>query len=495
MNRIFLSFILASLSIWVLGQEMDGSMRGRIEHVKSGRPRQSLGQHRIGSSNMAPLRCMGSPRIPVILVQFPDLAFLEDKGNEGVNQLYEDFFNAAEGVPPGQSHCSVKEYFRSQSDGQFIPQFDIIGPVTLPQGYAYYGQDKGGAMDIRIHEFYRHACQQAIRGQIDWTLYDNDGNGTVDFVFFIYAGNGQNQQGMSSDYIWPKENMSSMTVKSDAQTGADEESSEPFSVTFGAYGCTNELYNGKIDGIGPCVHELCHGLGLPDFYDTNSVAYGMDYWDVMDSGCYKDGGYMPIGLSAYERDFFGWKPLVELDPDSAYYLTLRPLELDGVAYKVVNKANANEYFILENRQNIDTDLYLGWMNSYQYEEYGANHGLMITHVDYSSSAWVMNTVNSNKSHQRMTLVPADGELISSITRTDGVWCKSTHGDLYPGDENQTEMSSYAVFHGKALGQTINNITETTDGLIRLSINGGKPEDSYDSEDQEGLFEPDIPEIR
>ena len=143
MNRIFLSFILASLSIWVLGQEMDGSMRGRIEHVKSGRPRQSLGQHRIGSSNMAPLRCMGSPRIPVILVQFPDLAFLEDKGNEGVNQLYEDFFNAAEGVQPGQSHCSVKEYFRSQSDGQFIPQFDIIGPVTLPQGYAYYGQDKG----------------------------------------------------------------------------------------------------------------------------------------------------------------------------------------------------------------------------------------------------------------------------------------------------------------------------------------------------------------
>ena len=283
MNRIFLSFILASLSLWVAGQETDFSMRGRIEHVKNGQPRQALGQHRVGSSTNAPLQCIGSPCIPVILVQFSDLTFLEEKEEENVNQSYVAFFNATEGVQPGHSYCSVKEYFRGQSGGQFTPQFDIIGPVTLPQGYAYYGQNIGGTKDIRINEFYRDACQQAIRGHIDWALYDNDGNGTVDFVFFIYAGNGENQTGMSTDYIWPKENMSSMTVKSDTQTEVDEENGKPFSVTFGAYGCTNELYNGKMDGIGPCVHELCHGIGLPDFYDTNGVAYGMDYWDVMDS--------------------------------------------------------------------------------------------------------------------------------------------------------------------------------------------------------------------
>lgn len=196
---------------------------------------------------------------------------------------------------------------------------------------------------------------------------------------------------------------------------------------------------------------------------------------------------MPIGLSAYELDFLGWRKLVELDPDEAYTLTIDPLEKGGVGYKVINKANPNEYFILENRQNIGMDLYIGYALSSHYDKWGANHGLMISHVNFKQSVWNNNTVNTTDAdHQHIIIVPADGELISSNEHTDDTWALSQHGDLYPGDKNVTEMTSYAVFTGGALGQTINNITEQEDGTINVDINGGKKTEPDN--------EPDIPEI-
>lgn len=479
MKRTCVILALMMTFSWLMAQEEVMEPRGHIQNLTA-YPTATLPtkQRRVGSLATAPLTCIGSPKVPVILVQFPDMPFSVGETEEAVRELYNSFFNAGEGVHPSTSYCSVKEYFRSQSGGLFTPDFDIIGPVTLEKSYTYYGEDRGGSKDIHISDFYREACQQAVQKNVDWSLYDNNQNETVDFVFFIYAGHGQNQSGIDKETIWPNENLTQERVDGDG-----------FSVTFDAYGCANELYKEQMDGIGPCIHELCHGLGLPDFYDTNYEAYGMDFWDVMDSGCYQMMGCIPIGLSAYERDFMNWRKLVELEPDSAYSLTLFPLELDGVAYKVVNKANPNEYFILENRQNIGLDEYMGWGLSSQYDKHGANHGLMITHVDFKQSAWNTNSVNTNKSHQRITLVPADGELISSIERSDSIWEISICGDLYPGLKGATEMSSYAVFKGENLGQTITNIVEHEDGRITLDINGGKAK-----EIEEETSEPDIPEI-
>ena len=461
------------------------SQRGHIENVTD-KSLYSFKEdiRKVGSTATAPLTCMGSPKVPVILVQFTDLSFKVGKNDEKVKALYHDFFNAGKGVQPADNACSVKEYFRNNSDGLFTPQFDIIGPVTLSKSYTYYGADnRYGANDIHIAELYQEACLAAKDGSnTGWSLYDNNHDGIVDIVFFIYAGQGQNQEGAPDDVIWPKESVSPLTVRSGGS-----------SVTFAAYGCSNELLFDEMDGIGSCIHELCHGMGLPDFYDTNDVAYGLDYWDVMDAGCYKQGGKEPVELSAYERDFFGWRSLVELNPDDAYSLTLHPLEKGGVGYKVMNKANLNEYFILENRQNLGTDVYIGWQVDYQQRLYGWNHGLMITHVDYNATSWRNNNINTNQYHQRITLVPADGELIPARKQddemTDEAWTKawalSQHGDLYPSDKNITEMSSYSVFRGKMLQQTIDNIVEHQNGTITLDINGGNPE---------GLKEPDVPEI-
>lgn len=445
--------------------------RGRIENVSDyselQNPASAPKHRRIGSAATAPLPCIGSPKVPVILVQFSDLKFTVADTDEAVHQNYEDFFNAGEGVHPGASnstsYSSVREYFRVQSEDQFTPEFTVIGPVTLSNGYAYYGKDSGKTHDTNISTFYSEACKLAVKQSgIEWSEFDNKGTGRVGFVFFIYAGEGQNGCD-DTNTIWPKESTTSLTVSYDNT-----------SVTFGSYGCTNELYQGLQDGIGTIVHEVGHGLGLPDFYDTNYNAFGLDCWDIMDAGNYQISGKMPCCMSAYELDFMGWRKLVTLSPDSAYSLTINPLETGGVGYKVVNKANANEYFVLENRQNIGYDEYLGWVTANYSRKYGKNHGLMITHVDYNSSSWSSNSVNTNASHQRITLVPADGELIPSYPDYTAAWATSLHGDLYPGDNNVTEMSSYAVFTGGTLGQTIDNIRESEDGIITVDINGGVP---------------------
>lgn len=473
--------VLLMATLNMAAQDEEVMVRGRIENVTEySIPSSEKGLRKVGSTASAPLVCQGSPKVPVILVQFPDLPFTIGETDEIVKGLFNAHFNAGEGVKPGTSDFSVREYFRQQSDNQFTPDFDVIGPVTVSQSYTYYGKDRGNSRDININEFYREACRQAVLHDVDWNLYDNDGNGVVDFVYFIYAGIGQNQNAAENNVIWPKECTTRFAVSGD-----------DFTVIFGSFGCSCELFQKHMDGVGLSIHELCHGLGLPDLYDYNQKVYGMDYWDLMDSGCYKQNGHMPVGLSAYELDFLGWRKLVELTPDSAYSLKLDPLETGGIGYKVVNKANPNEYFILENRQNIGVDQYIGYLVSSHEETFGENHGLLITHVNYSQSSWSSNSINTtDASRQRFTIVPADGQTVSANYGANDEWASSQHGDLYPGDKNVTEISSYAVFTGGTLGQTINNIVEHEDGTITLDINGGKPVE----EPEDPLVEPDIPEI-
>lgn len=449
---------------------------------------------RAGSQYDAPLRSLGVQRVPVVLVDFVDKHFMVAEGDEAIRHFYDLFCN---GTRDGNlykgagSYGAVRDYFVQQSDSLFLPEFEVIGPVTLDKSYAYYGRNKGDTHDINVNAFVVEAVTGA-QTMTDWSTFDNDADGMVDMIYFIYAGEGENGCD-DENTIWPHEYTNPRTIAG---------------VKFGSYSCCNEVYDGKADGVGVMCHELMHALGMPDIYDTSgSGNYGMDYWDIMDTGCYCQGSYHPCGLSAYEKDFMGWRSLTTLERDQIAHLTLFPIGENGIGYKILNAQNNHEYYILENRQNTGWDTYIGRGNDQL-----KHHGMLVVHIDYSISRWSYNNINNTADHQCFTIIPADGDLYSytavKTNEDEKRWKQSTHADPFPGQlgvtclfsNRQPVFSSVGTMH-----QPITHIVEHADGTITLTVcqfadvNGDGLADRqdvltvYDYMLQQPAFEPHIPQ--
>ena len=354
--------------------------------------------HRAEDNDNPQVPTIGSPSIPIILVNYSDVQFIDENP---VNTFQWQFT---------EMDKSCLHYFQSQSRGQFSPRFDILGPVNLPQTRAYYGSNVyryNTELDTQLGTMIYDACT-GLEG-VDFTNYDNDGDGYVDVVVVLYAGVGEAQAWSSvPESVWP--------CQWDMQESYDWGCSVtgPFQlngVTIDRYAVFNELegsnnYSTRIDGIGTFCHEFGHCLGLPDFYNTGGgSSYGMSSWSIMDHGCYADNSHTPVGYTSYERHFMGWMDLI--DPEKNTQCVLEPLNTDGgTAVKVTNDANPDEYYLLEHRVKTDWDAYL------------PAAGILILHVDYNKAAWENNTPNNVASHQRMTIIPADNVLSGFNNSTD-----------------------------------------------------------------------------
>lgn len=445
---------------------------------------------KLGSLSSASIKSKGNPKIPILLVQFPDRPFYASgKTPEEVRATYDLYFNGWHDIEKVQtvtkSYGSVVKYFADMSKDQLMIDFTIIGPVTLDNSYKIYGADSQYSRDINIGQFTKEAVTKAVTDfNINWSYFDNNENGDVDFIFFVYAGWGQNASSVrdsitgkriyfDTDAIWPKEMTAGMSVTTDdgqlvkfACCGMTCESrvTNRNQILVDAQGEFPTGYNPdnmSLDGIGVCVHEVSHALGLPDFYDTVGYNFGMDIWSIMDYGEYGSNGYCPAGYNAYERNFMEWEDLPVLtDPQ---VVTIPCFEDGGHGYKIVNPANADEYYVLENRQQ------KGWDRGIC----RLGHGLQVTHVDYSQSMWLNNYVNVYSDHQRMTIIAANNLYDGSMTAvTDADYANCLAGNLYPGNTfnyNLTDETTppASVFTGDFMGQPIRNITENEDGTITL----------------------------
>lgn len=353
---------------------------------------------REGENDHPQVPTMGSPRIPIILANYTDVVFID----ADPVATFEYQFNA--------KPYSCLHYFQSQSRGQFSPRFDILGPVQLPQSRAYYGTNKrvfGTDVDTQLGTMIYDAC--TALPDVDFSDYDNDGDGYVDVVVVLYAGVGEAQAYRTvPESVWPCQwDMTESFAWGCSTTGPFELNG----VTIDKYAVFNELegsnnYGTNIDGVGTFCHEFGHCLGLPDFYPTNGAYYyGMSSWDIMDNGCYLNNGHRPAGYTSYERHFMGWMDLVDPVEDTRY--TMTPLNSDdGTAVKVTNDANPDEYYLLEYRVKT------GW------DEYLPAEGILILHVDYNQAAWDNNTPNNVGNHPRMSIIPADNQLSGGTNKYD-----------------------------------------------------------------------------
>lgn len=393
----------------------------------------------------------------IILVNFADSKFNTSKFGP-TQTLYSRIANEAN-YGENNFKGSISDYFKAQSGGQFLLDFDVAGPVTLPNGYSYYGQNDDDGYDKRPTKMVKEACQ-AVDGSVDFSKYDWDGDGEVEEVFVVYAGNGEHDTTNQPNLIWP--HMDNLANYGEQLTLDG--------VTINTYACASELNSDKtLSGIGTFCHEFSHCMGFPDMYDTASDGnnFGMGSWDLMDYGSYNGAGYVPAGYSGYEKMVCGWTTPIELDKPMTVNGMERLADM-GQTYIIYNKGNRNEYYILENRQQSGFDKYL------------PGSGLLIEHVDYDKDIWEWNAVNttnggyypegsstpSYNDHQRITIFHAN-----NIENDDN---NATYP--YASLDSLTDSSQPAatVWNANADGTylmhcRVYGITQNADGTVAFSF--------------------------
>ena len=345
----------------------------------------------------------------IILVEFQNKQFREENDRVMFNRIANE-----KGFSERGFKGCVSDYFRDQSNGMLDLTFDVIGPVTINNDFEYYGKNVGpDNYDAHPDEMIMEACL-LVDDEVNFAEYDWNGDGYVEQVVVIYAGQGE-ANGGGNNTIWPHE--WSLT---EADYG------KPLSldkVRIDTYACSPELSTRtRIDGIGTLCHEFSHCLGLPDMYDEDRKNYGMGNWDLMDQGSYNGNGFCPAGYTAYEKMYCGWQQPIVLTTDTVVN-DMKPISDGGDTYIIYNDAHPNEFYMLENRQRI------GWDKNL------TGTGLLITHIDYDPDVWYWNTVNSFSTyydkyynefvndHERCTIFHADEDQSSTIS--------GIIGDAYP----------------------------------------------------------------
>ena len=315
----------------------------------------------------------------VILFSFSDTDFNFDNPQ----QVYDNMLNA-KGYNQRQGKGCVADYYREQSGGLLNLQFDVLGPVTISTVAQPYASPNSNTRNYGREQF-REATNMILAAypDLDYSIYDWNGDGFIEQVVYIYAGYSGNQNSQKCyGHIWPNTSSFSAITTPDGKRISN-------------YTASGELWSNNLScGIGTICHEFTHSLGLPDIYPTNPNAgySAVDEWDLMDGGNFTNYGWCPPNFSALEKMLMGWLTPVELS-GPATILNMKPVSQGGEVYQI--KHTNNEYLLLENRQ------WDGWDAGLP------GKGLAVFHVNYNRSAWSGNTVNNTEGKYKYHLFNAD----------------------------------------------------------------------------------------
>lgn len=129
--------------------------------------------------------------------------------------------------------------------------------------------------------------------KVNFSKYDNDGDGYVDAFVIVHAGAGAERTGVGSD-IW----------------------SHKWVLSGGAYNADGtQIYSYlTVPGdckLGVCAHELGHlAFGWPDLYDSDYTSEGIGVWCLMAAGSYNGDENNPSVPCAWCKVDQGWVDVV-----------------------------------------------------------------------------------------------------------------------------------------------------------------------------------------
>lgn len=419
-------------------------------------------------------------RILVILAEYADQSFFFGKDNF-VNMLTLPSYSL-EGATG-----SAKEYLDAQFGTDFT--IDVVGPVKLPETRHYYGVNNQNGYDTHPATFVAGACILADSLlNVNFQDYDCDKDGFVDNLFVFYAGEDESQQMIvdnvrqNSDFMW--------SHSSKLSEGDYGKVLERDGVKIDRYACTSEIFlrytssgtaKSYMAPIGTFAHELMHTFGLVDMYDTDYAGSGgtaAGLWRttcLMDAGNMNNNGNTPPNLNSIERERLGLLEYEELLTEGKKIIY--PVgNKNAVAYRISNKADSSEYYVLECRYASQD----GW------DRFAGGSGILLYHIDMNkerktaSDRWgeissydrwnKYNETNARPDNQCADLIEADG--------------RSDHNPS-SGSFNDIKSIFFPQVSATAIGGTssvpltfrdgtkptiyIYNISESTDGAISFYV--------------------------
>jgi len=319
---------------------------------------------------------LGSVRGLTILVEFQDVTTTITKAD------VEEMLNGQNYTRNG-NFCSAREYFRIVSSGKLDYTNDVVGPFRLSQNRDYY----------ITHLLVKEALDLAVASGVDLKRYDSRGEGILDALNILYAG-----QTQYVGEIWPHNSFI------DLQYG---------SISTNLYLLTSLGLSAGQMSIGTFCHENGHLLcRFPDMYDYGDLnregdgvkSAGIGCYCLMGSGNHLNSGRTPSPVCAYLRDLAGWC-------DNEIVLN-SPGEHDAphADYRAVMKFKfnrPNEYFIVENRAKLGLDQFL------------PSSGLAVYHCDTLGSNEFQE--GASQRHYQCALLQADGhrDLETNANQGDG----------------------------------------------------------------------------
>ena len=389
---------------------------------------QKIATRRTPSINLAPKGLL-------ILVNYTDISF-----NEENNQLAFDSLANGDNYTYNGATGSCKAYFEAQSNGQYSPNFDIVGPINLPHESAYYAANDAVGNDQYVVDFVVDACKGADSLGVDFSQYDNDNNGIVDFIYIIYAGYAESE-GAPESTMWPH-NWDLISALYFGYSNMDEyyaNSDTDFKLPsfdgklINAYACSNELRkaNNKRAGIGTICHEFSHVLGLPDYYlttdnPTTQQRLTPGAWSLMGYGNYLNDGNTPPNYSIYDKYYLGW-----VTPTVLAETQTLTLQADGETGYMLTR---NEKHVAEGAYRTDTVYYLENRQLDGWDTYLPGHGMLIWQVIFNEKDWHDNCPNDFVPRYR---------LISAVTASSPYTTTKPKPEVpFPGSKNITKYTPF-----------------------------------------------------
>ncbi len=351
--------------------------------------------------------------IPMILIEYPDMAhqYSDSTLNNVLNQEgYSHLTNTGSG--------SFLDFYHEISYGQFTPIHHVMHWITAPYNHDYYAYSDGYD---HVLDLVRTAVDSMEAQGVDWSIYDNDNDGTLDALNLIHAGLGAEEGDLSN--IWSHKWYLSAAGLQVTYDG----------ILIDGYSMNPEIQNNNIVAIGVIAHEFGHALGLPDLYDTDYSSSGAGKLALMASGSWGTSGntpWYPSAMNAWSKAELGWVNTITLATDQTDIEMVQSYSNNNI-YRIDHTQDDSEYWLIENRQKVGTDQKM------------PQGGLLLWHIDMEkTSGWA---VNDDEPHYGVGLEQADGLFsLENNGYSDG-------GDPYPGSTlnraftNQTKPSSVSYY--------------------------------------------------